>query len=70
MAVNYLDLLGDNPRLPADINIKVVEKIVVEGRVNTNTEVFRAHKFVLAMFSDVFKAQFFGPMGNAEVSKI
>jgi len=56
------DLLGENPRLAPDVHFRVTEEVLVDGILEEKTEVVGAHKFVLAMLSDVFKTLFFGPM--------
>ena len=61
------DLLGENPRLAPDIHFRVMEEVHVDGILDTKIEVVGAHKFVLAMVSDVFKALFFGPMRDENV---
>jgi len=56
------DLLGEDPRLAPDIYFRVIEEVIVNGIPQKKTELIGAHKFVLAMLSDVFKTMFFGPM--------
>jgi len=58
------DLLGEDPRLAPDIYFRVIEEVPVNGILKKKTELVGAHKFVLAMLSDVFKTMFFGPMRN------
>ena len=60
-------LLGENPRIAPDIRFKIIEEVFVNGTPETKTEVFGAHKFVLAIVSDVFKALFFGTMREETV---
>ena len=67
---DFAGLLGENPRIDPDIHFKVVERSFVDGEMETSSEVVPAHKFVLAMFSDVFQAQFYGPLANAEVKHV
>jgi len=55
-------LLGEDPRLAPDIYFRVIEEVIVNGISEKRSELVGAHKFVLAMLSDVFKTMFFGPM--------
>ena len=64
---DLVDLLGENPCLAPDIYFRVVEEQIVDGNIKTKVEVVGAHKFVLAMVSDVFKALFFGPTWENDV---
>lgn len=61
---SWANLLGENPCIAPDIQFRVTEEVFVDGKLELTSEVLPAHKFVLAMASDVFKAQFYGPMKN------
>lgn len=61
---NWANLLCEEPHIAPDIIFRVVEEVSVDGRTEVKSELVKAHKFVLAMVSDAFKAQFYGPMSN------
>ena len=56
---SWISLLGEDPRLLPDVLFQVTEELFVDGTKAERTELVGAHKFVLSMASDVFKAQFY-----------
>jgi len=61
---NWVNLLCEEPHIAPDIIFRVLEEVSVDGKIEVKSELVQAHKFVLAMVSDAFKAQFYGPMSN------
>jgi len=57
---NWINLLSDSPRIAPDVTFRVTEEILVDGAAETRAVLIGAHKFVLAMASDVFIALFYG----------
>ena len=56
----WINLLTEVPRLMPDIFFRVAQETFVDGHLGTKTELVGAHKFLLAMSSNIFKARFYG----------
>ena len=58
---SWFSLLGEKPYIAPDVQFQVTQEFSVDGTKVERTETVGAHKFVLSMASEVFKAQFSDP---------
>jgi len=70
--VDWMTFLNDDSEMPTDISFKVYDNgsVLTEAGEHLNSEMykmFRAHKYLLAIVSETFRRQFFGPL--AEMSE-
>jgi len=64
----YASLLKDQfeESIPFDVTFEIVEKGENDNEENDKREEVKAHKMILATFSSVFRAMFFGPMKESK----
>ena len=59
---DWLALLRDDSNIPTDISFKVEECNTDNHEIEFQSEVVKAHKFILSMASDIFRDQFMGTL--------